>query len=377
MSDQGREYPGEIRELRDPQTGARLWQVTDHPSISHSLYFLTSSFLPGERELVFASFRSGSAQFYKACFPTGSFKQLTDSKDINSFSSILSGDGGGLYFTRGGQIVALRLADLQERIIADFPGGKLGEVSSSADGRWLVSAIRLDNRHGIVVAAADGSRADIIHCQDRTIIHPQFSPTDPSIIEYAADPAPRMYLINRDGSGNRCLYENTNDEFVVHETWLGHTGDLVFTVWPRALKRLNMKTGRITTIAEFNAWHICPSADGRQVLCDTNCPDIGIQLVDVATGRRRTICYPASSNRGSQWPKGRYALKADFEAAAAQAGTSVGNELSWMEMKADTVYGPQCTHPHPALSDSGRYAVFTSDRTGHPQVYVVELPTDQ
>jgi len=37
------------------------------------------------------------------------------------------------------------------------------------------------------------------------------------------------------------------------------------------------------------------------------------------------------------------------------------------------IYGPQWTHPHPALSDSDRYATFASDRTGHPQVYVVGL----
>src|SRR5690606_1328643 len=131
-------------------------------------------------------------------------------------------------------------AGLQERVLAEFSGAGLGEVNLSPDGRWLVSAIRRGNRHGIVAAAADGSGGAVIHEQDRTIIHPQFSPIDPELIEYASDPAPRMYCINRDGSNNRCLYENTIDEFVVHETWLGKTGDIVFTVWPRALKRLHM-----------------------------------------------------------------------------------------------------------------------------------------
>src|SRR5690606_17226852 len=160
---------------------------------------------------------------------------------------------------------------------------------------------------------------------------------------------------------------------VVHETWLGETGDLVYTVWPKALKRLNVRTGQITTIVEFNAWHICPSRDGRRVLCDTNHPDLGIQLIDVATGERKLICESLSSNRGSQWAKGRYAHKEDFEAAAREGASDISKELSWMEMKTDTVYGPQWTHPHPSLSHSGRWATFTSDRTGHPQVYVVQI----
>ena len=373
MSEKGKIWPSEAVAGRDEQTGARVWQMTSHPSINHNLYFLTSSFLPDERALVFASFRSGRPNFYRMGFPAGEIVQLTDSEGINSFSGVVSEDGRQLWFTRGSSIVVCRLDDLSERVVADFPGGKLGEVDLSVDGRWVVSAIRLGDENGIVVAATDGSEASIIHRQDRTIIHPQFHPADPNVIEYAADPAPRMFLIGRDGSGNRCLHEHDNDEFVVHETWLGQTGDLVFTVWPRSIKRMNLENGSISTVADFNAWHICPSRDGRFILCDTNCPDVGMQLVDVATGNRRAVCYPQSSNGGSQWAKGRYALKADFEAAARERGGSVGKELSWMEMKTDTVYGPQWTHPHPSLSVSGRLATFTSDRTGHSQVYVVDL----
>ena len=45
-----------------------------------------------------------------------------------------------------------------------------------------------------------------------------------------------------------------------------------------------------------------------------------------------------------------------------------------MEVSTDTVYGPQWTHPHPSFSPDERKVVFASDKTGHPQVYVVELP---
>ena len=42
-------------------------------------------------------------------------------------------------------------------------------------------------------------------------------------------------------------------------------------------------------------------------------------------------------------------------------------------MKVDNVYGPQWTHPHPAFDDAGARVVFTSDRTGTPQMYVVDV----
>ena len=48
--------------------------------------------------------------------------------------------------------------------------------------------------------------------------------------------------------------------------------------------------------------------------------------------------------------------------------------LSWMEMKVDTVYGPQWTHPHPSFSPDETAVVYTSDVSGHSQVYVAVIP---
>ena len=277
--------------------------------------------------------------------------QLTDSEDINSFSATISPDGTSLYFTRGECIAELSFGDLSERELARFPGGTLGEVDVSPDGRWLTSAVRVDGENGIAVAAADGSGGTIIHRQVHTIIHPQFHPKDSGLIEYAVDPAPRIRLINRDGSGKRTLYEHENSEFVTHESWLGDTGDLAFTYWPYALKRLSLPSCEVTAIAEFNAWHSCSSRDGRYILCDTNQPDIGMHVVETASGKRTAVCFPGSSNSGSQWALTRYAEKADFEAAAKASASDVETESSWMEMKTDTVYGPQWTPP-PSLVQS-------------------------
>ncbi len=374
MNDKGKQWPDECKEFKDEQTGAAVWQLTDQPCINHNLYFLTSSFMPDERSVIFASFRNGTPNFYQAGFPDGPIRQLTDAKEINSFSGCISGDGKVFYFTKAGAIVALDLGDLTETVLADYPDGKLGEVDISPDGKWLVSAIRLESGHGIVVCAADGKQSSIIYRSEDVLIHPQFHPTDADLIEFAKDPAPRMHTIRRDGSELCCLYQHTNHEYVVHESWLGETGDLVFVYWPYAIKRMKFPKKSIDTISEFNAWHVSSSRDGRLIICDTNHPDIGLQLVDGKSGKRRTICCPQSSNSGSQWKKTRYAEKEDFEAAAKAASTNLDTQLSYMDMKTDTVYGPQWTHPHPSFSPSCRYAAFTSNRTGYSQMYVVEIP---
>lgn len=120
----------------------------------------------------------------------------------------------------------------------------------------------------------------------------------------------------------------------------------------------------------MNAWHITPNREGSAILCDTNDPDTGLHLIAVEGGADRQICLTESNNQGTQWRTSRYALAEDFTAAA---GGARAGALSWMEVPADSVHGPQWTHPHPSFSWRENMAAFTSDWSGHPQVYVVEI----
>ena len=359
--------PSEHRLLRDERTGARVNQLTAHPSINHPAYFLNSSFSADQRSLYFTSYRTGEAQLFEVGFPNGEIRQLTADEPIHPFSPTVAASGE-IFFVRGGAIWALDPKGLEERPIADF-AGQLGECSLSGNEAWFVAACRRDEGWGVALGKTDGSEQSFIPFP-RTIIHPQFCPIDSEWIEFAGDPAPRMHRVRRDGTGLECLYEHDNEEFLVHETFLGQSRDIVFTVWPRALKRLDWKTREIATIADFNAWHITPNRVGTKVLCDTVHPDIGLQLVDVATGDRKTICYSQATSQGTQWKTSRYALAEDW--AAAQSSADKDRALSWMEMATDSVYGPQWTHPHPSFSPDETMVVYASDRSGSTQVYVAE-----
>ncbi|MBI4906103.1 MAG: PD40 domain-containing protein [Acidobacteria bacterium] len=361
--------PSEHSEFPDAVTGARVHQMTSHPSINHATYFLQSSFSPDGSALLFTSYRTGAAQLYEADFPDGEIRPLTTGAGLHPFSAAYHPSGEGIFFVRSGAIVWLDRRTLAARIIAHFAGAQLGETSPDRKGEWLTAAAKIKGQSGIVAGRADGTSWTFIPFP-RTVIHPQFHPLDPEWIEFAGDPAPRIHRVRRDGTGLECLYQHTNDEFVVHETFLGATGDLVFTVWPFSLRRMNWHTREITTIVDTNAWHITPNRAGTKVLCDTNHPDRGLFLIDVATGAQQHLCMTESSNQGSQWKTSRYALKEDFERA--QSAASKG-ALSWMEVSTDTVYGPQWTHPHPSFSHDERRVVYASDRTGHTQVYVVDV----
>ncbi len=365
-----KKMPTEHSTYLDPATGTRIHQLTSADAISHPTYFLQRSFTPDNRSLIFTSYRTGIAQLFEVEFPHGPIRQLTSGAPVHPFSPAILPDGR-ILFVRAGSICTVRRDTLEESLIASFDGAQLGECSFSPDGQWIVAAAKINTEQGLVCGRSDGSGWHFIPFS-RTVIHPQFHPLEPDWIEFAGDPAPRMHRVRRDGTGMECLYEHENDEFVVHETFLGETGDLVFTVWPFALRRMDWTTREIREIATFNAWHITPNRAGTAILCDTNHPDDGIFLVDAATGKRRQVCLSQSSNQGTQWKRSRYAVAEDFAAARSEAGKN----LSWMETAADTVYGPQWSHPHPSFSPDESLIAFASDRTGTAQVYVAELSFD-
>jgi hypothetical protein len=370
LAGKGFRYDPEIRLFRDQVSGRRVWQVTDHPSINHPTYFLQPSFTPAGTSLVFTSYRTGPPQLFEAGWPGGLIRQLTDGPPIHPFSPAIHPSGERVYFVRGGSVWSIQLDTLEEDLVTEFPNAQLGECSLSPDGEWFTAAVKQGNQPGLVTGRTDGSDARLIPF-DRTVIHPQFHPLEPGWLIFAGDPAPRMFRVRRDGSGMECLYMHDNDEFVVHETFLGRTGNIVFTVWPKALRSLDWTSREIHTLCEFNAWHIAPNKSGTKVLCDTNHPDRGIHLIDVASGVPEFICASDASSRGTQWQTSRYALSEDFARAAGQARP--GGTLSWMENATDTVYGPQWTHPHPSFSHDETLIAFASDRTGYTQVYVAEL----
>ncbi len=369
----GSVHPSELQEFEDQNTGAHIYQLTNDNTINHNLYFLTPSFTPDQSHLIFTSYRSGKANFFKLEFPKGDIVQLTNGDAVHGYSGVIAKDGTELFYTEGDSIKAIHLDTFEERVLAEFPDGGLGECSVSADEKFIVIAMKHDGKSHITVTATNGSGGEIIYTSsEQTIIHPQFHPKHADLIAYSGDPAPRMWTINRDGTENRMLYQHENDEFLVHETFLGSQDELIVTHWPYALRRISLESLEMQTISDFNAWHIASNRAGTKVLCDTVHPDIGLRLIDVETGEHVPICYPQSSSSGSQWKKDRYALAADW-AAAQQAGDRE-KSLSWMEMKVDTVYGPQWTHPHPSFSPDETAVVYTSDVSGHSQVYVAVIP---
>ncbi len=87
---------------------------------------------------------------------------------------------------------------------------------------------------------------------------------------------------------------------------------------------------------------------------DTNFPDTGLQIFDAldGIGEPASLCSSGSSNVGAHW----------------------NTDHCPYDDGPIEVYAPQHTHPHPSFSPDGKRIVFTSDRSGYPQVYEVQIP---
>jgi len=369
----GHTFDGEYRTFNDAQTGAVIHQLTDDQSINHSLFFLNPSFRPGNNDQVtFITERFGSPQLCLFDFADETARVLTDVEGLQPFSPKFSLDGQLLYFTTStGKVMQVDVDSRETSTLAEQPGANLGEAALSHDGKYIVSAMKGTGKFGLMVTDVAARTSKVILETDLQIIHPQFHPTDSNLIEYAGHPTPRLWLISRDGSNNHCPYENEWNEFIVHESFLGKSDDLIFAIWPKRLGKFNIKTKELSTIVELNAWHMVSNRDGSLIVSDTSHPDRGLLLIDPTTGTYNMLCQPGASCHGSQWQHDHPATPDAWKKQPSEDADP--RVLSWMEMKVDTVYGPQWTHPHPAFNDDGSRVVYTSDASGHPQVYIVEI----
>ena len=143
-------------------------------------------------------------------------------------------------------------------------------------------------------------------------------------------------------------------QWVTHEVWVPGRRAVAFVDWPRGTRLIDSDTGRAEWITRFPAWHAAPDAAGKRFVCDTTFPDWGLHVFDLegpAEGKAaQHLCASEASNEGAHWG-------APFPYNDGPVG----------------VEARQHTHPHPRFSPDHSRVVFTSDRSGHAQLYEVML----
>jgi len=354
----GKVSPREARWLKDEATGRRVRQVTQHPSIHHHPFFFVPPWDDDMRRLIFVSHRTGGPQLFAET--EGKLVQLTDRPDLAEWSFHPSHNGRFVVFVAGTQAIRLDLDTLEEHVLEDFGaaemrekgmvGAAMGTTTLSRDDRWWAIPVKTGKVSRFVVLDTQTGDSKVILERD-SIGHPQFCPDDPSLIFYAGPLIDRLWLVNRDGTGNRRLWQREHKhQWITHESWLRGRRELAFVDWPNGMRAIHVGTGALRWITRFPAWHAHPDDSGSWIVCDTNFPDRGIHKFLVGDNQAEKLCEPRSSSIGTHW-----------------AGPFPYNDGP------REVYAPQHTHPHPRPSPDGSRVLYTSDASGHAQLYEVML----
>ena len=355
----------EGRELTDPDSGVRVRQVTDHPSIHHHPFYYLPAMDDAMRYLVLVSHRTGRPEVFVERQEDRALIQLTDHDGLAEFSVHPSHDGRYVYFTDGdggwrgatesGSAEQLFSFADERRQIDGHVGAAMGTTTVSADDRyWAVPVHAGETARMLIV---DTERGDAEYTFEAPSIgHPEFHPDDADWLRYAGPYTSRIWIAKRDGSEQRLVYERdvAAKEWIVHETWRPGTREIVTTQWRQGMIGIDVDSGEVRRVCSFNAWHAAISRDGTRLIADTTYPDRGLMLFSAVdgVGEPQLLCASGSSNVGAHW---------DCDHCPYDDGVT-------------NVYAPQHTHPHPAFSPDGRQVIFTSDRSGHAQVYVAEVP---
>ena len=230
----------------------------------------------------------------------------------------------------------------------------MGTTSLSHDDRWWCVPVKAESCFRMHVIDLETGHDEVMLERD-TIAHPEFHPTDSSLLRYAGTHAQRIWIVRRDGSKNRLVYRRNEaaKEWIVHETWLPGTREIISTNWPHGVMAVDIDSGNVRWIAKTNVWHPMVNRAGTNLVADTAHPDVGLILCDprLECVEVQSLCDSKASNQGEHWR----------------------SDHCPYDDGPVTVYAPQHTHPHPNFSPDGQRVVFTSDRSGFAQVYEVEV----
>lgn len=391
----GRPAAGEpLRCEVDPRTGVNVWCLAaDADRHVGSTYFYLPSMSADERYLVVAvgdpdqppkeqPWRVGRVDLQTGATTllidehAGLWRDVAD--DGESAPPPLGGrwpqvhpNGRELVAVAANRIVALSLDTLEPRLVALGPAD--GEVELAGDLRFVDERTFLLNcRHargekGVAVGRDDGSSAveAFRWCDERDVFcHlqsvPPAGPEDEVRCTAAMLPDHQNKFRESDGKRARCWFFNLTrfearpflimppGERATHEYWVRtDAGPRLFyhrkrcATWtPNRIESVDVAGGdrRVHYASDDRPMgHSSVSPDGRWLVTDVEDAEAGELIrIDLHTGASTVLCYP-----GASW-----------------ASNEVG-------------------HVHPSFSPSGRWVLFTSDRTGRAAAYAVPVEPER
>lgn len=359
---QGKSYSSEKKVVTPQGAGREVIQWTQRASNNH-LYFNIESFMDNDHFL-FYSDRSGTMNIFEMNMVDGSMTQLTDEKDLTQSAWHLP-RLHTLWFLTKNDLKTLNTKTFEVQTVFVLDSLRPESFAVTCDGKYMVFAA--NKNPGFSSQHSTGPCAlftlDLRTKQIRQISpdmgfklgHVQTSPVDPAMISYCWQ---HIYVQGAPGmvgnTPNRIWWNNIDgtdggpvgiQEFGLHRT---------HEFWFPDGKHIG-----------YSARYLFGPKKGKQF--------IGIITPD---GKENFMMpAPVSSSHSQILPDNKHWVSDLYDGLNLVLFTIEGKEIVKKEIlfKHDSSMEGQPSHPHPHFSPDGKHVLFSTDKSGKPQIYTVKI----
>ncbi|MCL2479571.1 MAG: oligogalacturonate lyase family protein, partial [Treponema sp.] len=234
-----------FKTFADPLTGRIITKLSPDNVLCHHPYFYNRMFSRDSRFLLYAKQDVNAARTINMLdLQTGETRLLAGSGKpgelpVSDFSPNFSADEKSVFYNRESRIIKLNLRSGSEEIIYESEPEWSGysTPSLSSDDRFIITIElfkkdhvrdtgnwdtfepqwRMNPRCRLVLVDVENKSSKVIHEEKLWLGHPQFRPHHNSDISFCHEgPATlidaRLWFINADGSGVRCLHKQSRNE---------------------------------------------------------------------------------------------------------------------------------------------------------------------
>ncbi len=229
----------------DKNTGHRVVRLSRRESGNEVFYFHQNPFLPSGDKMVFMGHTPTGRCAFTVDLNSHDIRQVTT---VNTGFEVVSAKSGGLYYMSGDAVFCTDPVTLETRQIAAVPHhytwGRglsvnsdetlltgcycLGEEKYYQSGlprkEWIEAIWKAKLPNALYTISIQTGQINEFHHENEWLGHVQFSPTDPTLIEFSHEgpghELDRLWTIRSDGSELRKVYEKKYlRELQTHEFW--------------------------------------------------------------------------------------------------------------------------------------------------------------
>ncbi|MBM7573470.1 oligogalacturonate lyase family protein [Aquibacillus albus] len=368
----GKQWSPEWESFQDRFTDVTITQLTNYTGHSHHLYFTENGWYKNGNKLLFCSDRENKTNLFSIDLRTGDILQLTDhDQTFGSLSPCLHPSGDRAYFRRNQKIIEINLQTLDEQLLYEGPASLIGgNLNCTADGKYVITCNREDFSNQFKIDLGNG------YVGHRELME--------------AKPKAQIIKISTEDGTSEIVYEEEN--FITHINTSPQKSDLItfchegpWQLVDHRIWGLDLETG--------DAWKIRERKEEQEMVGHEYWHPDGEHIGYHGFRKNGTAFFGKISYDNKNMEEIEFAFRNwhahshGFSKVVVDGRAPSDKLVIWSRQDGE-FSGPkllcehrcsfhvQKVHAHPRFSPDGKKLLFTSDKNGYGNLYLIDLPED-